>query len=303
MLNLPVRQAGLFQHLFFAIFVIMKKIIFSLFILAAVLIAACDYIAIPKEDYMPVVVPADTVIRKVLLEDYTGHTCASCPNAAAQALLLKQQYRENLIVIGLHTNVVADPVTNYPENFHTTAGDAYFTFFSFTGTPVGMVNRIGFPSLNHDLSFTNWPSAVGSIINSPPRADIEISHTYDTGTRQLNISTSTKFLNDTTGNFYVVALITEDSIYAPQLDNTTYVPNYLHRHVLRGSVPDAAVWGYQILNGGILAGDTANKTFPPFTLNGGWDDTHCYIVVYVYDNNPLSSTYKEILQAEEQKIR
>ena len=284
-----------------------KKIIFSAFILAAVLIAACDYIAIPKEEYTGVPTPADTVIRKVMLEDFTAHNCATCPPAGAQALSLKNIYGEKLIVVTEHTGFLAVPnPPNYPEEFRTTAGNAYYTFFGFISNPVGMVNRKGYPTTTHSLSWGNWPSAVSTVINTPPDVDIEISHSYNTGTRQLNISTSTKFLKDTIGNYWIVALITEDSIVAPQDDagqTPSYIPNFVHHHVLRGSVPDAFGWGYQIVNGAVLAGDTANKVFPSFTLASGWNDNKCSIVVYVYDNNPSSATYKEILQVEEQKIR
>ncbi|MEW6468133.1 MAG: Omp28-related outer membrane protein [Bacteroidota bacterium] len=284
----------------------MKRIVFTA-ALFSLFIASCDYVANPKEDYIPAPEPEDTLIRKVLLEDYTGHQCGPCPAAGAQAVSLKNTYGERLITIGVHAGFLADPLPpNYPANYHTTAGDAYFTFFGITTTPKGMVNRRNYPTNGHNLSWGAWSSAIGNVINTPPVANIEITHTYNTGTRQLNLSTSTRAISPLSGNYYVVALITEDSIISPQNDasqNPSYVPNYVHRHVLRGSVPDAAYWGYQILNGTAAAGDTLNYTFPAFTLPSAWNDAKCHIVVYVYDNNSSSATYKEIIQAEEVRLR
>lgn len=285
----------------------MKKPIFAAAFFATVFIVACDYVKFPKEEYTAAPQPEDSVIRKVLLEDFTGHYCGTCPPANIQSVNLKNTYGEKLITIGEHTGFLADPFPpQYPENFHTTAGDAYYTFFGFASNPIGMVNRIGYPGGTHDLSWGAWASAVSNIISTPPVADIEISHTYNTTTRQLNIYTSTKVISSLTGTYHVVALITEDSVIAPQLDNSqnpSYIQFYVHRHMLRGSVPDAAGWGYQVLNGTAAPGDTLNYNFPAFTLPSGWDDTKCDIVVYVYDNDSGSPTYKEVLQAEEQKIR
>ena len=284
-----------------------KKIILATLLLTSVFFSACDYIAIPKVEYTGVPEPADTVIRKVMLEDYTGHTCANCPPAHAEATALKQIYGEKLVVVGVHAGVLSDPnPPNYPANYQTTAGDAYEVFFFITGYPTGMVSRKGYtmtPQIHKITAYQSWDTHIDSVLAKPVAADIEINHTYNTGTRQLNISTSTKFLRDTIGNYWIVALITEDNIESPQLNGTNYVPLYNHRHVLRGSVPNNAPWGYQIANGSILAGDTANYDFPSFTLASGWNDNNCSIVVYVYDNNPASPTYKEILQVEEQKIR
>src|SRR5687768_10501611 len=118
-----------------------KKIVFGTALAVSAFIASCDYVARPKEDYVGTPTPDDTMIRKVLLEDFTGHECGTCPPANIQAASLKNTYGEKLIAISLHTGFLADPnPPQYPENFKTTAGDGYYSFFGFVSNPVGMVN-------------------------------------------------------------------------------------------------------------------------------------------------------------------
>jgi|SRR3989304_7837132 len=292
---------NLFQHLFFTTFVMMnKKIIFSAVLL--VFIASCDYIAIPKEDYIPIANPADTVKRKVMLEDFTGHTCPNCPPASTEAIALKQIYGEQLVVIGVHAGILSDPnPPNYPANYQTTAGDAYEVFFFITGYPTGMINRKRYPSNGHKIgAYQSWDTHIDSVLSRPVEADIEVSNLLNGN--QLTVTAKTKMIVNKTGNYRIVALITEDNIVSPQLNGTIYVPNYTHRHVLRGSIPDGNFWGDPLFNGSVLAGDSIMTTFPPYTLGGTWNVNNLHVVVYIYDNDSGSETYKEILQVEERKL-
>ena len=281
----------------------MKKIIFAATVFAMALIAACDYVAIPKEEYIPTPTPADTMIRKVLLEDLTGHTCPNCPAAGTKAIQLKAQYGERLVVMGVHMGSYADPVTpNYLDNFKTTAGNAYETFFVPIGYPTGMINRKGFPSGTHRVSNYQslWQLNIDSILNRTVEANIEIS-TSLVG-NSLTVTASTKMLAQKNGPYQIVACIAEDSIISAQLNGTTYVPNYLHRHVFRGTIPDANVWGTLLFSSIAYANDAFTTNFPAYTLGGTWNVNNLYVVVYIFDDNSASPTYKEILQVEEKKL-
>jgi hypothetical protein len=77
----------------------------------AVFISGCDEITGLKRQ--PVVTsppPGDSVVKKVLVEDYTGHTCGNCP-AAARMLndTIKPLYGDRLIVLGIHAGYFAEP--------------------------------------------------------------------------------------------------------------------------------------------------------------------------------------------------
>src|SRR5687768_4725486 len=48
-------------------------------------------------------------VRKVLLEEYTGHRCGNCPPAAVTAQTLKSTYGERLVVMTVHAGFFAEP--------------------------------------------------------------------------------------------------------------------------------------------------------------------------------------------------
>ena len=104
--------------------------------------AVVDTAACPVPDF-----PAITVHKKrVLLEDYTGHTCPNCPTAGKLARDLKDQYPDQLIVMAVHAGWFA---RTYPESgvaqlfdydFRTSAGTEWDAFFGNgnAGNPNGL---------------------------------------------------------------------------------------------------------------------------------------------------------------------
>lgn len=283
----------------------MKKLFFLTFLLLIVLFQFCDKIDNPY--------PAkknggiDTTIkRKILLEDYTGHTCPNCPAAAVVAKQLKDDYGDRLIVMGVHVGFFAEPCPPHPlpqgapagsyaNDFRTTEGESYNTTFGNDGEglPNGMVNRKEFGGTKV-LDKTAWNSAIAAIINTPADVNIKITNTYDTITRNLNCSVQSTFVNGLSGNYKLVVLITQDSIIDWQLDGSNNVQNYVHRHVLRGAIN--SVWGDVLVNGNVVAGATSTKSYP-YTINAGWDVAQCEVVAFIYNEST-----NEILQAAEEKV-
>jgi hypothetical protein len=88
----------------------------------------------------------------------------------------------------------------------------------------------------------------------------------------------------------------------PQKDNSqspSDILNYEHRHVLRVSMNSS--WGDTTFAGNIVVNDSTSHTYT-LTLNSGRNENKCYVVTYIYDDDPLSATYKEVLQVEEEHI-
>ena len=276
--------------------------------------SCCDEIDMPYQTKGKIDSTGSNVVRKVLLEDYTGHTCGNCPRAAESAESLRQIYGDKLVIMGVHVGFFAEPCPPHPRpagsptgsfaaDYRTTTGDAYNSFFAVDGPglPQGMVNRIGYPTTSHIKSYSDWGSVISGIINTAPDADIEITNTYNSGTRTLNTSVKTTFLNSLSGSYKLAVLITQDSIIDWQLDYSLipdYIQNYVHRHVLRGAINSE--WGDSLntSNGSISVGDSISKSYTNYVVNPLWDDSKCSVVAFIYD----SSTY-EVIQAEEKKIK
>src|ERR1700752_3840934 len=89
-----------------------KKYIYTVLIfLTVILIQSCDYIANPYEKIVVNTTDSTVHERRVLVEDYTGHKCTACPQAAIVANQLKQTYGEKVVVIAVHAGFFATPTT------------------------------------------------------------------------------------------------------------------------------------------------------------------------------------------------
>jgi len=279
---------------------------------AAALLAACDYVSVPQQVGGPTGPSGGNgVAKRVLVEDYTGHFCNNCPRAAEEIHTLEAQYDSLIIPIAVHVGNFAWPASLYglpngapsnsfPMDFRTPEGNDWETFFQPFAFPVGMINRYDYPN-NHMLTVENWGGLVAQELAKPATADIRISHTYNPTTRMLDVTISGEMLRDTSGTFFMKTVITEDSVYEWQLDselNPEYAP-YYHSHMLRGAVDNpGSGWGDTAVAGIISAQTAFTRTYNNYQVNAAWNDTHCDIVTFIYDNNS-----KQVLQAAKKKLR
>jgi len=249
-------------------------------------------------------------VRKVLIEDFTGHTCGNCPGAATTINTIKGTHGDKIVSVALHTNFYAEPAAApYTYDFRTNAGNEYDLFFQPQGWPAGMINRTGYPTTTHWKNLGDWGNIVNTLVAVPPDAYIEITNAYNSSTRQLSTSIRSEFLNPLNGTYKLIVLLTEDSIVKPQKDYSQPIGqqdimNYVHRHVLRDCLTSIS-WGDALISGAIAAGDTAVKTYNytlpatfPATNGIAPNENQCHVVAYIYD----AATY-EVIQAEEKKIK
>jgi len=166
----------------------LRKFLLAIFFpLTVFLFSACDKI---EEPYLISTGNADTAacpapefpeitthIKRVLLEDYTGHTCVNCPSAAVISHDLKEQYGDQLVLIAVHAGFFAKPTNtgNYTFDFRTTAGTAWDDQFGIgrIGNPNGMVNR---RKINNTFVVppSGWSGAVDGMVAEIPQLDIQI---------------------------------------------------------------------------------------------------------------------------------
>ena len=123
------------------LFTILTLIIWSIFFYG------CDKIEGPfgvNNGTTPTDTTTDTILRKVLLEDFTGHTCQACTASHAEAKRLQDIYGERLVVLAVHAGFFAWPQNSpYQNNFQTTEGTTIATDFNLINQifPLGMINR------------------------------------------------------------------------------------------------------------------------------------------------------------------
>ncbi len=288
-------------------------------LIASMLTIGCDKMSEPFITAAPVVdtsacpvpdFPALSVHKKrILLEDYTGHTCPNCPTAGKTARDLKEQYPDQVVLMAVHAGWFA---RTYPESgvaqifnydFRTPAGtewDAYFGNGN-AGNPNGLVNRL---KVNNKFVIrpSEWNGVIAEALTQNPLIDLQVVVDYDpdTASNKLCVHTKTYFLQPVDRNLKLEAVIIEDSIIAAQKNNDAAIGpvgdilDFVHMHVMRDALN--GTWGTTIASVGTLNPETVIKTIQS-VLPDNFVAKNCHIVVFVSDADT-----KEVLQAAEAKV-
>lgn len=289
----------------------------TLLFLLSILFHACDKIKDNRLEKQPEVPtnPGDTsevfvtypdtgfqTQKKVLVEDYTGHTCGNCPEAAIKLDEIIQQKGASVVPVAIHVGLFAEPKPSegYPSDFRTTEGTAIDAFFGISafGLPQGMVDREGFANQNHILPYSQWLSKVNQRLALPPSAFMAIKNEVNKAGSKLRVTVKTNFSSSLNGSYKLSVYLAEDSIIAAQKDysqNPETVTDYKHKHMLRACLNGA--WG-EIISDNPSAGSSGAKKVYTQTLSPNWNKSKLYVIGIVYK----SDTY-EIIQAEAKKIR
>ncbi|HRY98686.1 MAG TPA: Omp28-related outer membrane protein [Bacteroidales bacterium] len=284
-----------------------------LFLLTALVLAtACDKIEEPylRDGSKPVDTSACPVpafpalpapVQKVLLEDYTGHTCVNCPGAAVLAHELQGEYPGRLIVMAIHAGWFAQPGSApYATDYRTVTGSAWDDFFGVgaLGNPNGMINRAGYPT-NHVLGPANWAAKVALEMTRTPILTLQLITEYDEAERKLCSHARTTFLQDLNLDLSIGFYLVEDSIVSAQKNNdpgvgpTPDILDYTHKHMLRDAIN--GTWGSSLASADTTttAGHQIVTSYP-YTLPAQFNAEHCKVIVFIYRTDTW-----EIVQVEE----
>ena len=235
--------------------------------------------------------------RKVLLEDYTGHTCGNCPTAAKKAEEILASHEDNVIVLANHVSAqFGEPKKNYYEDFRDPASTAWDEEFdmSSVGLPCGTVNRIKAPT--YRLGYSAWEGYIETQLAKPQTVKLDVTTTYDQTQKLLRVKVLATFKTAFTSNVSLQMVLVQDSIIGPQTDYSApsgKTSNYRWDHMTVKAIN--GTWG-QNLKTAPKKNDTvsvikdcftAHKTF----MNEGWpyanpkttNDRHLSVVVFAFD--------------------
>ncbi|MBL0050914.1 MAG: hypothetical protein IPP29_04990 [Bacteroidetes bacterium] len=176
-----------------------NKIKFSFFfaiMVLATIIASCDKVSPPFDETGSGGNPnPDVTVQKVLIEDFTGHTCKNCPAASKIAENIQKAYPGRVVVMAIHSGFYADTgaTGNFTYNFRIPEGQQISDDFGISSWPNGMVNRRkynGSPITGKD----SWSSHTGLWLQETPKASIKISNVYNDATRNITTTVTSKAL-------------------------------------------------------------------------------------------------------------
>lgn len=248
--------------------------------------------------------------RNAIIEDYTGHRCANCPNAAEEAHTIYETNPSRIFTAAIHTSpgpaITGDFQTaltsgnKYLTNHRCAAGDAYgIEFqngFGFFGNPSGNVNRT--PNDNTMfINFNSWSTRVQDVLSDANlKVNIQSEFNYYEQNGGGYLHAEAELLDANAAQYNMVVYVIQDSLVDWQLmpDNSDN-GNYVHRDLLLGTV-DGAPWGQAVFPVGSAVGTKTEMDYS-FGIPTGYNAENLHFLLYVYDTD----TY-EILQVIKQKL-
>lgn len=268
---------------------------------------SCDVIKAPyTESLVTPTDPGDTsvAVKKVLLEDYTGFYCGTCPPASEIASALDSTYGDRLVVVGIHANFFADvSLHSAPYNspdMRTPAGEEYYNFFGISSNPSGLVNR---KKVSGDLILSKnaWASAVANEMALAPEMKIRLNPQYNASDRKVNLTATITYVKPGSEFDKLVLMISETPVVAAQKDYRLPSPsdilNYNHKHVLRDNIN--GTWGDLLNTAAPSAGAVVTKTYQ-YTLPANVNPDNIHIIGYVHRQLPDT---REVIQVEEVELK
>ncbi len=287
-----------------------RKIIYKIFAatLLALIWSACDKIDEPltveEQDINLNALPFDSVVvtrKQVLLEDFTGHKCVNCPEAAINAHNLAEENDHKLIIYGVHAGFYAEPdaTGKYTTDFQCDAGNEIFNNFVITGWPAGTVDRVEYGG-NAILGGGAWEDAVNEQLQLENVINMTLKNYYNLEENELTVEVLTTFLQALEGKYKLAVLLAEDHILSWQRNNEPAIgptpdwENYEQRNVLRGSISSSTFGNYLTENDGTIVTDTTYKTRLSYELNEEWVAENCNVIAYI-----IHEETGEILQVAE----
>lgn len=295
----------------------MKKIFIPIIIaIVAVAFASCDKIEGPffeivQTEDVTVEFPdldLNSVYRKMLIEEYTGHNCTNCPDGHQKLEELHERYGDTLVAIGFHTGVYARPTSSNPHDFRTTAGDDLMNDYGISAWPTAIVNRQH--NASGGLALSSWQSTLQSIDRSNVYAAIQMINQFNDADSSLKVNVKVSMINEYPNAVRLALYLVEDGIISGQLDGSNFIADYEHNHVMRGALN--GTYGDMLTTDGILEKGVAYTYGYKYSMKfrdlnpDAANDTHfvqpnpanCYVVAILFDK-----ANDEVLQVEKVNVK
>ena len=220
--------------------------------------------------------------RKFLIEHFTGTWCAYCPYGMMSIDYAVQMSETPYVWVSHHLD----------DNYSIDGSYNIFSIAAADGIPAMMLNRS-----NQSQGFSFHPGYLPEMTitdATTAEASVEIEHTYNAETRQLDITVSGQVANTITSSYLLSVLIKENGIISSQSDAYfawgSLWKEFIHPRISRAFLSAATGDMVNVTN------QAYSKTYT-YTLNEKWVPENCCVVAYI---TPI--TKKPIINAEQTAI-
>ena len=244
--------------------------------------------------------------RNLLLEEFTGHKCGNCPEAAEIAKNIELNNLGRVFDVSIHAGAggndglqapqancgtVSNPNNKFCHDFRTNEGNDYgvrFEAFGFSGNPYGNISRHTFSEFM--FQFHNvWEVKTSELLlENDLKVNIQAKNNFYAASNGGYIHIETQFLEDLSSNYNIVTYAIQNEVIEWQDVDGEDVEDYHHHNVFLGCV-DGEAWGTSIASQP-KSGEKFETTYS-YVLPTGIAKDEIHFLTYVYDVN----TY-EILQ-------
>ncbi len=236
-------------------------------------------------------IEGDTVKRVVLI-DFTGHTCPNCPGGHAQVGMLSVAYASRFIPVAVHAGNFARPLNSttppMPADYRTPFGTALNGLLNVTTYPIGVVGTL---DGTKKATFGQWPEQVLAELNKPTTFSIEVACSIASGKVMAQTKIKNTDTNISYSNLRFYSLLLEDSIVSPQKQpDNSIIADYVHKHVLRHGFTSHLGYDFELdSNSEFAKTDTVS-------VKSSWRENKLSVVVFIanQENDILQAAYKHV---------
>ena len=224
-----------------------------------------------------------TLPRKYLIEHFTGDQCGYCPDGMYSILDYLDKATTPTIWVSHHAGFNTDEYT-IDESWELVSA------LGVNGAPGMTMNRS-----QQEKGLVFHPGYLPQITiadNTKTAMSVEVNHTFNAATRQLDITVSGKSTYATNAQYLLTVLVKENRLVGRQADyyysyGQSAWREYMHARVIRGMLTPA-------LGDTITLNNQAYSKTYSYTISDKWVPENCCVVAYV---TPLSNM--PIINAEQ----
>ena len=226
-----------------------------------------------------------------LIEQFTSTYCTYCPLGNSMLSILTSM-RDDIAWVGIHGNMQSgnDPMS-------TVQGDTIMAYQGVGSYPSGSFDRstgweddvnivtgLGYYEQYHQEVAAAVSEFLDYLAEAPSFATININSTYDAGTRQAVITIDGEITPDFDemmgADSKLTVYITEDGITARQLNQGTWVSNYVHNGVFRVALNSA-------MGNNLSRNANTYKNEFTYTIPNSWNAEKLNVVAFI--SRPLAN--------------